>query len=295
MSEQEQGRLGVLKTYKLYIDGKFPRTESGRYFNFKAERGGFSANLCHSSRKDFRDAVTVAKKAFPAWAAATAYNRGQILYRIAEMLEGRRAQLTEELEVQGSTRAEANCEVDATIDRLVYFAGWTDKFQQVFGSVNPVASSHFNFTQLEPTGVVAILGPESSSLLGLVSAIVPVIAGGNTCVALASSSKPLCSITFAEVLHSSDLPAGVVNLLTGYRKELLTHFASHMEVNAIVYAGSDPEEIKTVQTQAVDNVKRVVLLSDTADRAHWLNEKWENPYLLLETQETKTTWHPVGI
>jgi acyl-CoA reductase-like NAD-dependent aldehyde dehydrogenase len=279
-------RLSVPKTYKLYVDGKFPRTESGRYFAYEFKSGDGSANLCNSSRKDFRDAATVARAAVGKWSGTTAYNRGQILYRIAEMLEGRRGQFIEELLQQGSTRSEAESEVSAAIDRLVYYAGWADKYQQVFSSVNPVAASYFNFSMLEPTGVVTILAPEESSLLGLVSVIAPVIVGGNTCVVLASSAKPLCAITFAEVLQSSDVPGGVVNLLTGFRRELIGHMTSHMDINAVVYCGTDGEEIKTVQTHAALNIKRAQIL-----------EQWntENPYLILETQEVKTTWHPVGI
>ena len=280
------GRLGIPKTYKIYVDGKFPRTESGRYFEYSYKTGNGSANICDCSRKDFRDAATAARGAFAKWSSMTAYNRGQILYRIAEMLEGRRGQFIEELLEQGSSRAEAETEVAATIDRLVYYAGWSDKFQQVFSSVNPVSASYFNFSMLEPTGVISILAPEESSLLGLVSVIAPAIVGGNTCVVLASSSKPLCSITFAEVLNSSDVPAGVVNLLTGFRKELLSHMTSHMDVNAVVYAGNNSDEIKLVQTNATLNVKRTVFLENTDA---------QGPYLILDTQEVKTTWHPVGI
>ena len=281
-----KNRLGIPKTYKIYIDGKFPRTESGRYFEYEYKTGDGSANLCNSSRKDFRDAITAARAAFAKWSGFTAYNRGQILYRIAEMLEGRRSQFIDELTQQGSSRTEAETEVSASIDRLVYYAGWSDKFQQVFSSVNPVSASYFNFSMLEPTGVVSILAPEESSLLGLVSVVAPILAGGNTCVVLASSSKPLCSVTFAEVLHSSDVPGGVVNLLTGFRKELLSHMTSHMDVNAVIYCGSEEEEIKTVQTNAALNVKRTIILEKT-DK--------QGPYLILDTQEVKTTWHPVGI
>jgi acyl-CoA reductase-like NAD-dependent aldehyde dehydrogenase len=282
------GRLPVNKTYKIYIGGKFPRTESGRYFEFKSGSGQFQANICLSSRKDFRDAVVAARKALGGWSGMTAYNRGQILYRIAEMIEGRRDQFVSELMIQGSDGKAAASEVDHAIDRFIYYAGWTDKFQQVFGSVNPVASSHFNFSIPEPTGVVSILAPEDTSLIGLVSQVAPAIAGGNTCVVLASMSKPLCSISLAEVLNSSDVPGGVVNILTGSRDELIAQFSSHMDVNAIVCCGDSPEEMKLVQENATLNVKRD-FLRKTAD---WT--EFENPSLIMDTQEIKTTWHPIG-
>ncbi|MDH4108125.1 MAG: aldehyde dehydrogenase family protein, partial [Gammaproteobacteria bacterium] len=228
-------RIPVAKTYKIYIDGKFPRTESGRYYALHDENESVLANVCRSSRKDFRNAVVAARKALDKWAAASAYLRGQILYRIAEMLEGRREQFIDELKLQGSSRGKAKGEVDASIDRLIYYAGWADKYQQVFSSVNPVSSSHFNFSVTEPTGVVAIMAPEDSALLGLVSNIAPAIVSGNTSVVLASESKPLSAVSFAEVLHASDVPAGVVNLLTGWRSELSGQFATHMDVNAVVY------------------------------------------------------------
>lgn len=288
--ESEPQRLAVLKTYKIYVDGKFPRTESGRYFQFQAPKSDWTANLCQCSRKDFRDAVTAARGAFAKWSKATALNRGQILYRIAEMLEGRSAQFVEELTLQGATHAAAQAEVDAAIDRLVYYAGWADKYQQVFSAVNPVAASYFNFSVLESTGVVSVVAPEESSLLGLVSVIAPVIVGGNTCVVLGSSSLPLCAVTLGEVLHSSDLPAGVVNILTGYRKELLSHFTSHMDVNAILYSGSVEDEVKTVQTNAAINIKRVTLLPSQ----DWTQPDAQGPYSILAFQEVKTTWHPIG-
>lgn len=291
MLNQETDRIPVLKTYKIYMDGKFPRTESGRYFQFKSPKGEWAANLCNCSRKDFRDAVTAARNAFAKWSKATAFNRGQILYRIAEMLEGRRGQFVEELTHQGVSEADANTEMSAAVDRLVYYAGWSDKFQQVFSAVNPVSSSHFNFSVYEPTGVVTIVAPEESALLGLVSVVAPIVVGGNTCVVLASSTKPLCAVTFGEVLHSSDVPSGVVNILTGFRKELITHFSNHMDVNAVLYCGDDADEIKTVRTNAALNVKRVSL-SPTQD---WSKSDAETPYQILAFQEVKTTWHPIGI
>jgi len=227
-------RESIKKTYKLYIGGKFPRTESGRYFKWTDPKNSEVVNVCRGSRKDFRNAVVSAREAFPGWCSATAYNRSQILYRIGEILEGRRSQFMDELMLQGASKKEAENEINESIDRLIYYAGWADKYQQVFSRVNPVASSYFNFSYPEPTGVVSAIAPEESSLIGLVSTVAPIIAGGNTVVALASEAKPLCSITFAEVLHTSDVPGGVVNILTGYRSELLEHFSSHMYVNAIV-------------------------------------------------------------
>ena len=193
-------RVPVEKTYKIYIGGKFPRTESGRFFALQDQKGAVIANICRGSRKDFRNAVVEARKAVSGWSAASAYLRGQILYRIAEMLEGRHDQFVAELVLQGVSKRKAKNEVSATIDRLIYYAGWADKYQQIFSSVNPVSSPHFNFSVLEPTGVVSMLAPEDSSLLGLVSNIAPAIVGGNTCVVLASESMPLCAISFAEVL-----------------------------------------------------------------------------------------------
>ncbi len=283
-------RVPVEKTYKIYIDGKFPRTESGRYFALQNQKGAVIANICRGSRKDFRNAVVAARSAVSGWSGATAYLRGQILYRIAELLEGRHDQFVAELVLQGVSKRKAKNEVNATVDRLIYYAGWADKYQQVFSSVNPVASSHFNFSVLEPTGVVSMLAPEDSGLLGLVSNIAPAIVGGNTCVVLASESMPLCAISFAEVLHASDVPGGVVNILTGFREELTTHFASHMDVNAIVYCDGDVAVATTVQTEAAENMKRVISRVD----AEWVGDAGQSPYFVRDTQETKTTWHPVG-
>lgn len=281
-------RIEVLKTYKIYIGGKFPRTESGRYYqpvNGKEVLG----NICLSSRKDVRNAVVAARCALSGWSSKTAYNRSQILYRIAEMLEGRRAQFVSELELQGSTKAAANKEVDTSIDRLIYFAGWCDKYTQVFGTINPVATSHFNFSSYEPMGVVGIITPENSSLLGLISTVAPIIASGNTCVVLASESKPLCAITFAEVLATSDVPGGVVNILTGNTKELLPHFGSHMDINAVTYCREDKQEIKVLQIAAIDNLKRINVLGEKVND----ESSWENPYLITDHTEVKTTWHPI--
>jgi acyl-CoA reductase-like NAD-dependent aldehyde dehydrogenase len=282
-------RLPVVKTYKLYIDGKFPRSESGRYYPLHDARERLVANVCLGSRKDFREAVVAARGALAGWSSSSAYLRGQILYRGAEMLEGRRVQFVEELEMQGVARRAAEAEVAASIDRLVYYAGWADKYQQVFSSVNPVSTSHFNFSVLEPMGVVAIIAPESPSLLGLISNVAPAVAGGNTCVALASESLPLSAVSFAEVLHASDFPGGVINLLTGRRAELAEQFASHMDVNAIVYCGDDEVTTRKIQEAAAQNIKRVFVRG-----ADWGSAGAQNPYLISDTQETKTTWHPIG-
>ena len=287
MSQRED----IKKTYKLYIGGKFPRTESGRYIKWVDANNKGAVNICRGSRKDFRNAMVTARDAFSGWCSRTAYNRSQILYRIGEILEGRRSQFADELILQGSSKKEAGNEINQSIDRLIYYAGWADKYQQIFSRVNPVASSYFNFSYPEPTGVVSALAPNNSSLIGLVSIVAPIIAGGNTVVVLASEEKPLCSITFAEVLHTSDVPGGVVNILTGYRSELLDHFSSHMDVNAIIYCGDEPTEIKQVQENAALNVKRPIVYNDE----NWLSKNVQDPYRILNTLETKTTWHPVGI
>lgn len=282
-------RLEVLKTYKIYIGGQFPRTESGRYYTPNNKAGKALANVCLSSRKDFREAVVAARNAFGGWSARAAFNRGQILYRIAEMLEGRKAQFIDELMQQDATKAQAEAEVHASIDRLIYYAGWCDKFQQVFSSVNPVASSHFNFSAPEPTGVVSIIAPQNTSLLGMVSVIAPVIAGGNTCIVLASENKPLCAVTFAEVINSSDVPGGVVNILTGKPNELVKYFADHMDVNAMIYCEKNEEHQKLIQEKAALNVKRAILWNDI----RWNTDEAETPYFIMDTQEIKTTWHPI--
>ena len=281
-------RLTVLKTYKIFIGGQFPRTESGRYYELKNNKKETIANVCLCSRKDFKNAVVSARASFTGWSGRSAFNRGQILYRIAEMLEGRKAQFMEEMKLQGRNFSSAKKEIEQSIDRLVHYAGWCDKYQQIFSSVNPVASSHFNFSVPEPTGVVSIIASEKSGLLGLVSVIAPVIAGGNCCVVLASEKLPLCAITFAEVLATSDLPGGVVNIITGTCKELVEHFSSHMDVNAIVYCNNFKEELTLITQNCSLNVKRFF---------HW-NKDWnkeenENPYLILDLQEIKTTWHPI--
>ena len=284
-------RIDIQKTYKLFIDGKFPRTESGRYIKWTDVKETTVVNICRGSRKDFRNAMVSARGAVSGWSSRTAYNRAQILYRIGEMLEGRKDQFMAELTLQGLSKKQAENEISQSIDRLIYYAGWADKFQQVFSRVNPVSLPYFNFTVPEATGVVAAIAPDDSSLLGLVSIIAPVIAGGNSIVILASESFPLCSITFAEVLHSSDVPDGVVNILTGYRNELIEHFSSHMDVNAIIYCGDNSDDKNLVESNAALNVKHVI---------HFPNQDWaknlhQSPYHILKCQETKTTWHPIGV
>jgi acyl-CoA reductase-like NAD-dependent aldehyde dehydrogenase len=280
-------RIEVLKTYKIYIGGAFPRTESGRYYPLNDKAGKLIANMCLSSRKDFRNAVVAARGAFVGWSSRAAFNRAQILYRIAEMLETRKAQFIQELMLQGSTVKSAESEVNLAVDRLVYYAGWCDKYQQLFGSINPVATSHFNFSVPEPIGVVGVLAAQDTSLISLVNAIAPVIAGGNTCIVLASENKPLCAVTFAEVLNSSDVSGGVVNILTGKVSELHSYFANHMDVNATIYYGDDAILIKAIQELATVNVKRVFI----HNKAN--TTEAQSPYHILDTQEIKTTWHPI--
>ena len=284
-------RIDVLKTYKIFIGGKFPRTESGRYFHMKNAKGELLANMCLSSRKDFRNAVVAARKSQEAWANTTALNRGQILYRIAEMLECRKTQFTEQLRNTGSTLSAAKKEVALSIDRLIYYAGWSDKFQQIFSAVNPVASNHFNFSTLEPTGVVSIIAPNENPLLGMISLLAPTIVGGNTTVILASAINPLLAISLAEVLNTSDVPAGVVNILTGDREELLSHFASHKDVNAIIYCGNNLKEIKVVEEMATENLKRVSIYR----RKNWVEGNSQSPYFIEKCQEIKTIWHPTEV
>jgi acyl-CoA reductase-like NAD-dependent aldehyde dehydrogenase len=288
-STNKTTRLSVLKTYKIFIGGQFPRTESGRYYIPLGPSGEKLANVCLCSRKDFRDAVVAARSAFGGWNSRSAFNRSQILYRMAEMLEGRKSQFIEELATQGLTKAKAEKEVDLSIDRLIYYAGWCDKFQQLFSAVNPVASSHFNFSVPEAMGIVAIVAPQETSLLGLVSVMAPVIAGGNTCVILASEKKPLCAVTFAEVLSTSDLPGGVVNILTGKVSELHSWFAEHMDVNACIYGESDKTILHSFKEKSAVNLKRFI----NYQGKNWEKDESASPYLIMDTQEIKTTWHPI--
>ena len=282
-------RINVLKTYKIFIGGKFPRTESGRFYQLN-NRSKAIANVCLSSRKDLRNAVVAARGAFEKWSGSTAYNRSQILYRMAEMMEGRKDQFISELVLQGVDRKKAMVEVDLSIDRVIYFAGWADKINQVFGSVNPVATSHFNFSLMEPMGVVGLVAPEKSGLLGLVSSLCPILVSGNCAVVLASEKLPLCSITLAEVLVTSDVPEGVVNILTGKKEEIMVHLAKHMDVNAI-YLTDNLEHKKSVQEEAIQNLKRVIV----GKQKSWDDSSVENPYIITDFMETKTTWHPVEV
>ena len=280
--------MNILKTYKIYIGGQFPRTESGRTYVVNDAAGNPIANVCQSSKKDIRNAVQAARKAFGPWSERSAFNRGQILYRIAEMLDGRKAQFMEELTQQGQTIERAQIEIEACVDRIVYYAGWCDKFQQILSSVNPVNSSHFNFSVAEPTGVVGILADEHTGLLGFVSQLMPVIAGGNSVVFIAAEKFPLCAITFAEVLATADLPAGVVNILTGSANEMLPTLADHMDVNSLFLSNASNEIVKSTQLLAVDNLKRVVVRND-----NWLQEDAQGISFISSFQEIKTTWHPI--
>jgi len=282
--------LKINKTYKLYIDGKFPRTESGRYIKWIDPKKNMTINFCRGSRKDFRNAVVAARGAFKAWSDRSAYNRGQIFYRIAEMLESRKEQFKSELILQGFTKKQSEKEVALSINRLVYYAGWADKYQQLFSRVNPVSSPYYNFSSPEPTGVVSVIAPDDSCLLGFLSLIVPAVVGGNTVVILASESYPLCGITFAEVLHSSDVPGGVINIMSGRRSELIEQFSSHMDVNAIIYCGVDSGHASMIEKNTALNVKRAVNYADQ----NWINPDSQGPYHIMKSQEIKTTWHPIG-
>jgi len=287
-------RLNVRKTYKLYINGEFPRTESGRFYPVKSKGGELLANACRGSRKDLRNAVQAARKAFDGWSGKTAYNRGQILYRIAEVCESRAGELIEELRRQGSSAVDARKEIDRVIDRWVYYAGWSDKYPQMIGSVNPVAGPYYNFTVPEPTGVVGVVAPEVPPLLGLVSRMAPALVGGNTVVAITSESKPLPGITLGEIFQTSDIPGGVINLISGLKSELVPWLASHMDVNAIDATGVAPDGIAAVQKAAAENVKRVVHFD--AKKIGWTDaRRSQSPYAIFDFQEMKTVWHPMGM
>ena len=296
----DRTRLAVWKTYKLYIGGKFPRSESGRVYEVTDSQGTWLANAPRASRKDARDAVRAARKAFGGWSGATAYNRGQILYRIAEMLEGRREQFVREVaEAEGLDPAAAGAQVDAAIDRWVWYAGWTDKISQVVGGGNPVAGPFFNLSTPEPTGVVAVLAPQESSFLGLVSVLAPVIATGNTTVLVASQRAPLPALSLGEVLATSDLPGGVVNVLSGRTAELAAPLAAHQDVNALDLTGvaGDPALAKELEIAAADNLKRVlrpqpVDAAGPADGPDWTADPGTRR--LTAFLETKTVWHPTG-
>jgi acyl-CoA reductase-like NAD-dependent aldehyde dehydrogenase len=281
-------RLDVRKTYKLYIGGAFPRSESGRSYPVADRKGEVVARPARASRKDLRDAVVAARAAWKGWAAATAYNRGQVLYRVAELMEGRREQFVAELSALGGSKPRR--EVDAAIDRWVWYAGWSDKVHHVMGTVNPVAGPYFNFTFPEPTGVVGIVAPEEPALLGLVSRLAPAIVSGNTAVVLSSESRPLAAVTLCEVLATSDVPGGVVNLLTGHKKELVPWLASHMDVNAIDLTGVPDHLVAEVEAASAVNVKRTVR-DGSGDLFH---DSAQSPYMVTALMEMKTVWHPMG-
>lgn len=289
----DTNRLKVLKTYKLFIGGKFPRTESGRYLVATDPEGKHVANYCQASRKDLRDAVRAARNAQPLWGAATAYLRGQILYRIGEMIEGRAAQFVEELEQSGLSAGDARREVEASVDRLVYYAGWSDKFDSVFGSVNPVASPHWNVTASEPMGVVGLICPDQPGLLSLATLTAAAVVSGNAVVALGSEKTPLPVITFAEAVATSDVPGGVINILTGARAELAPVLAEHMDVNGVIDASGDAAIAKTVAEGAGFNVKRTPKWKLAGE--DWFGPKAEDPYRILDAVEFKTAWHPAGM
>ncbi|TPW75060.1 aldehyde dehydrogenase family protein [Schumannella soli] len=279
-------RLAVPKTYKLYLGGKFPRSESGRTFEVRTPAGEFLANAALASRKDARDAVVAARGAVSGWAGATAYNRGQVLYRVAEVLEGRHAQFVDEIvQQEGVSRAAATAQVDEAIDRWVWYAGWTDKFAQVAGNANPVAGPYFNISVPEPTGVVAIVAPQDSSLLGLVSAIAPALVTGNTVVVVASERFPLSSISLAEVLATSDLPGGVVNVLTGSPAEIAPWLASHQDVDALDLVGAGDLDWVALEQAAAESVTRVSWPEQGPDAAAPSLER------IRQFTETKTVWH----
>jgi acyl-CoA reductase-like NAD-dependent aldehyde dehydrogenase len=285
-------RLAVRKTYKLYVNGAFPRSESGRTYEVSDNKGHFVANAAWASRKDARDAVVAARAAFPKWAAATAYNRGQVLYRVAEVMEGRHVQFCEEVSAgEGLSGTRARAAVDAAIDRWVWYAGWTDKLAAVLGGANPVAGPYFDFSTPEPTGVVAVLAPQQSSLLGLVSVLAPVLATGNTAVVVTSKDRPLPAVTLAEVLATSDVPGGVVNLLTGDAGELGTWLAEHADVDGIDLTGAPPNRAMEFEREAAGTIKRVI--RPPATEPDWTAD----PGLTRMTPflETKTVWHPLGL
>ncbi len=285
-------RLPVTKTPKCYVGGAFIRSESARVFPIKDAAGNFFANIPQCTRKDLRNAIEAAAKAGPGWAKRTAYNRGQIIYRLAEMLEARKADMADALAVSGASKAAAEKEIVATIDRLVYYAGWTDKYESLLGSVNPVAAPYFNFTVTDPMGIVGVIAPDGAPLLALVSLIAPIITSGNTVVALASSTQPYPSIVLGEMLATSDLPGGVVNLLTGFRKEIVPTMATHTHLRALSGV-ANAEERKTLKLGAAESVKRVKLHA-AEEKTDWFSERAQSLYEIRDFVEFKTTWHPVG-
>lgn len=281
-------RVTALKTYKIFIDGKFPRSESGRTYALKNKKTQTIANVCLCSRKDVKAAVVAARNAQPGWWSRTAYNRSQILYRVAEMMEGRREQFAEEMKSMGLGTVLINKEISRAIDLFIHYAGWCDKYQQVYSSVNPVASPHYNFSVPEPMGVVGMLAPEESPLAGLAAMLAPAICGGNTCVVLVSEKFPLCAITFAEVLATSDVPAGVINILSGQSIEMAPHLASHLDVNALVCARGTAMFRRELEVAAAANVKRFYFYEE-----NWTDLSAQGPGKIMDLQEIKTTWHPI--
>ena len=285
MATTPANRIDVLKTYKLFIGGAFPRSESGRVYSIKDFKGNHLANPSLASRKDLRDAVVAARSAFSGWSSATAYNRGQILYRMAEILEGRSEQLvTEIVALEGVTPRAAALQVQQSIDLLVWYAGWSDKISALAGSTNSVSGPYYNFSTPEPIGVVAIFAPAKPSLLNLIAAIASVITSGNTAVVIASEKFPLPAITFSEIMATSDLPAGVVNVLTGSGSELAPWAASHMDIDAIDASGLTPKQLQETQVAGAQNLKRIRVNTDL-----------ESPARILSFMEIKTVWHPIGI
>ena len=285
-------RLPITKTPKVYVGGAFIRSESARTYPLQDTAGNFFANIPQCTRKDVRNAIEAAAKAGPGWAKRTAYNRGQIIYRLGEMIEARKSDMADALALGGASKAAAAKEITATIDRLIYYAGWTDKYEQVLGNVNPVASPHFNFTVTEPMGIIGLLAPEEAPLLALVSLFAPAIACGNTVVALASSAHPYPAIVLGEMLATSDLPGGVVNLLTGFRKEMVPTFATHTHLRAIAGV-ANADERKAIKLAAADSVKRVKL-SKTEEPPDWFSDRAQSLYEIRDLVEFKTTWHPIG-
>ena len=285
-------RLPITKTPKVYVGGAFIRSESARVFPLKDAAGNFFANIPQCTRKDLRNAIEAAAKAGPGWAKRTAYNRGQIIYRLGEMLEARKGDMADALAVGGAGKAAASKEITATIDRLIYYAGWVDKFEQVLGNVNPVASPHFNFTVTESMGIVGLLAPDEAPLLALISLIAPAITGGNTVVALASSTQPYPAIVLGEMLATSDLPGGVVNLLTGFRKEIVPTMATHTHLRAIAGV-ANADERKALKLGAAESVKRVKL-TKAEEPVDWYAAQAQSLYAVRDHLEFKTTWHPIG-
>ncbi len=285
-------RLPITKTPKVYVGGAFIRSESGRTYPLKDAAGDFYANIPQCTRKDLRNAVEVAAKAGPGWARRTAYNRGQILYRLGEMLEARSAEMAQAIVLGGGSLATANREVSAAVDRLIYYAGWADKYEQVLGNVNPVASPHFNFTVTEPMGIVGVIAPDAAPLLGLLSLVAPIITSGNAVVALASETQPYPAIVLGEMLATSDLPGGVVNLLTGWRKELVPTFATHEHLRALSGVANAAER-KQLALGAADSVKRTRLLK-AEEKRDWSADAAQSVYAIRDFIEFKTTWHPIG-